>query len=73
MIDNNNSRNFYSPKEMQDRENYIPKLKQNIIDKIDDLKTKIETEEPFPHGNMDIEFLGDVSDKIEEILSAWYY
>lgn len=73
MIDNPNARNFYSSKEMIDRQNYIPKLKSNLLAKLKDLKNKIEAEEPFPHGNMDLEFLIEVDDKIEEILNSWYY
>ena len=73
MIDNPNPRNFYSAKEMSDRQNYIPKIKSDILNKLNDLKNKIETEEPFPHGNMDLDFLCDVSDELGDILNAWYY
>lgn len=73
MIDNKNPRNFYSLDEMSDRQNYIPKMKSDLLNKLNDLKVKIETEEPFPHGNMDLEFLLDVHDKIEEVLTNWYY
>ena len=73
MIENPNPRNFYSPKEMVDRQNYIPKMKSDLLDKLNDLKNKIETEEPFPHGNMDLDFLCEVSDKIDEVLNSWYY
>lgn len=73
MIDNPNPRNFYSKQEMIDRENYIPKLKNQLLSKIEDIKNKIENEERFPHGNMDIEFLSDVDDKLEDILNNWYY
>jgi hypothetical protein len=73
MIENTNPRNFYSPKEMLDRQNYIPKIKSDLLDKLKDLRNKIETEEPFPHGNMDLDFIVDVSDTIEEVLNNWYY
>jgi hypothetical protein len=73
MIDNPNPNNFYSSKEMVDRQNYIPKMKSDILHRLDDLKNKIEKEEPFPHGNMDIEFLCEVNDKLEQILNMWYY
>jgi hypothetical protein len=73
MIDNINKRNFYSPEEMEYRQNYIPKAKSNLLDKLNDLKDKIEKEEPFPHGNMDLDFLVDVSDTLEEVLNRWYY
>lgn len=73
MIDNPNPRNFYSEQEMISRENYIPKLKNQLLSKLEDLRNKIENEEPFPHGNMDIKFLSDVDDRLEEILNNWYY
>lgn len=73
MIDNPNPENFYSSMEMIDREKYIPKMKSDLLDKLKDLTTIIETEEPFPHGNMNLDFLCEISDKIEEILNNWYY
>lgn len=73
MIENPNSKNFYSPKEMDARQNYIPKMKSDLLDKLNDLTNKIETEETFPHGNIDLDFLCEVSDKIEEILNNWTY
>ncbi len=73
MIENLNPENFYSTKEMDDRQNYIPKLKSILLEKLKDLTCKIETEEPFPHGNMDFEFLCEVDDRIDEILNGWYY
>lgn len=73
MVENPNPRNFYTPQEMVDRQNYIPKLKFDLLSKLDDLKSKIETEEPFPHGNMNLDFLIEASDRIEEILNNWYY
>ncbi len=42
MIDNPNPRNFYSPKEMVDRQNYIPKLKSRLLENLKDLISKIE-------------------------------
>lgn len=73
MIDNPNPRNFYSLEEMKSRENFIPELKVRLLDKINDLRLKIENEEPFPHGNMDLEFLSETDDVIESILSNWSY
>ena len=73
MIDNPNPRNFYSPTEMVTRQNYMPKVKSDLLEQLTDLKNKIECEEPFPHGNMDLDFLCQVSDRIEEILNSWYY
>ncbi len=48
-------------------------MKSDLLEKLNDLKNKIETEEPFPHGNMDLDFLCDVSDKLDEVLNNWYY
>ena len=73
MIDNPNPRNFYSEKEMKARKTYIPVLKQNLLNKIKDLTNKIENEVPFPHGNINLDNLGDIDDAIEEVLNNWYY
>jgi hypothetical protein len=73
MIDNKNTRNFYSDEEMAYRQKSIVGLKSDVLNKINDLRYKIETEEPFPHGNMDLEFLVEASDRLEEILNSWYY
>lgn len=77
MIDNLNPNrsydNFYTPEEMSYRQNHIPKAKSLLLDKLKDLTNKIETEEPFPHGNMDLDFIIEVSDTIEEVLNNWYY
>ena len=73
MIDNPNPRNFYSEKEMLDRQKYISTLKNQLLEKLKDLTTKIENEEPFTHGNMDLDFLSEVDDSIDSILNAWYY
>ena len=48
-------------------------IRKRIIEKLDDLKAKIETNEPFPEDTQDVEFLFDVDDKVEEILNRWYY
>jgi hypothetical protein len=73
MIENPNPGNFYSAKEMADREKFIPKIKLDLLEKLKDVTNKIETEEPFPHGNMDLDFVVEVSDRIDSILNAWYY
>lgn len=73
MIENPNPRNFYSSQEMIDRQNYIPKMKSDLLKKLKDLTNKISTEEPFPHGNMDLDFLCDVYDDIDELLNNWDY
>lgn len=48
-------------------------IRKRIIEKLDDLKTKIETDEPFPEDTQDVEFLVDTDDKLSEILNRWYY
>jgi len=73
MIDNPNPKNFYNEKEMEDRLKYIPILKSHLLEKIEDLKNKIITEEPFPHSNQSIDTLGDMSDTLDELLNNWYY
>ena len=50
MIENPNPRSFYSPQEMVDRQNYIPKMKSDLLDKLNDLKNKIES---FYKNNID--------------------
>ena len=48
-------------------------IRKGIIKKLDDLKAKIESDEPFPEDTQDVEFLVDTDDKISEILNSWYY
>ena len=73
MIDNPNPNNFYSEKRMVDRQNYIPKVKSDLLEKLEDLKNKIINEESFPHGNQTIDTLVEMDDKIDELLNNWYY
>lgn len=55
-------------------EDYKKVLKGRVLDKLRDLKEKIETEEVFPDDReQDIEFLCEADDRIDEILNAWYY
>jgi hypothetical protein len=48
-------------------------IRKRIIKKLDDLKAKIESDEPMPEDTQDVEFLVDTSDKLSEILNHWYY
>ena len=48
-------------------------IRKGLIKKLDDLKAKIESDEPFPEDTQDVEFLVDTDDKISEILNSWYY
>ncbi len=73
MITNPNPNNFYKKEEMISREEFIPKIKQRLLDKIKDLETKIKTEEPFPHADMSVDDLCKFDDLLEEALNNWYY
>lgn len=73
MVENKNKNNFYSKEEMDIREKRIPTLKADILNKLKDLASKVESEEPFPHGNQRIEDLGDINDELDNLLSKWYY
>ncbi len=48
-------------------------LRGRLLDRIRDLKEKIETNEPFPEGEQDIDFLIEADDQVEAILNNWYY
>jgi hypothetical protein len=54
-------------------ETYKVWLKDQIIKKINDLKSKIENNDPLPHGEQDKNLLVDIDDKINECLNNWYY
>lgn len=73
MIDNPNPNNFYNPDEMSKRLEFIPVIKQRILDKLEDLSDKISNEEPFPERNLDIDYLCILDDELEKILNSWYY
>ena len=53
--------------------NYKKQLRGRLLDRIRDLKEKIETNEPFPEGEQDIDFLIEADDQVEAILNNWYY
>ena len=62
-----------SEKEDKMRAEYMPKIRERILRDLEDLKTKIESNEDFPHGEQDVDSLVQISDNIESCLSAWYY
>jgi hypothetical protein len=64
---------FYTPEEEQQRKDFIPLIRENILKKLEDLKTKIENNEGFPHGNQDIDTLVQIDNNIEECLNNWCY
>jgi hypothetical protein len=65
-----------SKEEMELRQ-VLADIRKGIIEKLDDLKSKIESDEPFPkpfpEDTQDVEFLVDTDDKLSEILNRWYY
>ena len=69
MIDNPNPNNYYDAEQMAGRQDFIPQLDTIIFN----LREKIETEEPFPEKNMDLDDLGEIDDALEIILNNWYY
>ena len=52
---------------------YEEKLRKKVLEKIEDLKKKIENNEDMPHGKQDINLLVDIDDNLEECLTNWYY
>jgi len=49
-------------------------MKLEVLKKIDDLRNKVEAEKPFHDcDELDTDFLCDVSDELDNILSSWYY
>lgn len=57
---------------MEDKD-FEKQLRSRLLDRIRDLKEKIETNEPFPEGEQDIDFLIEADDQVEAILNNWYY
>jgi len=47
--------------------------RKKLLEKIEDLKKKIETNEPFPESEQDLGSLIFIQESIDEILSCWYY
>ena len=60
-------------KEEMELRQVLADIRKGIIEKLDDLKAKIESDEPFPEDTQDVEFLVDTDDKLSEILNRWYY
>lgn len=48
-------------------------FKLKILDKLNDLKEKIEEDEPCPDMEQSVDMLCDISDKLDECLNFWYY
>lgn len=49
------------------------RIRQNILEKIEDLKQKIITKEPCPENEQDLGLLIHISDELDTCLNAWYY
>ena len=54
-------------------ENYEQKLRKKILERLEDLKEKIEKNEDFPESKQDINSLAYIDESLEEILNNWYY
>lgn len=64
---------FYTEKEEEERKAYVPVLRERILKDLELLKQYIETNEPCPEKEQDIDMLVDISDNIEECLNNWHY
>lgn len=56
-----------------DEQKYEDNLRNRILEKLNDLKEKIETNEPCPESEQNVNLLIDIDDRLEECLSSWYY
>jgi len=57
----------------EQEKNYEKSLRNGILDKLEDLKSKILENEDFPHGKQDVKSLIQIDDSIDECLNNWYY
>lgn len=57
---------------MEDKE-YMEKLRKDILSKLEDLKNKIETNEPCPESEQGVHLLVSIDDELESCLNNWYY
>jgi len=48
-------------------------IRKRILERIDDLKKKIETNEPCPENEQDIHLLLQIDEELETCLNNWYY
>lgn len=57
----------------KDNQKNIENVKKHILDKLKDLRDKIESNEPCPEYEQDYDLLMGIDDKLEECLNNWYY
>jgi len=48
-------------------------LRKKIVERLEDLKEKIEENTPCPENDQDLELLSDINERLEECLNNWYY
>lgn len=64
---------FYNKKEEEERIAYIPVVRKQILERIEDLKQKIISNEPLPEKQQDIDTLVEIYDHLDACLNNWYY
>lgn len=55
------------------KEERTPALRARALSKLEDLKAKLESKEPLPHGEQDYDLISQIDDDLETILNNWYY
>ena len=58
---------------MTDAKLYEMELRKIILNKLQDLKDKIENNEPCPESEQDTDLLVEIDDRLEECLDYWNY
>lgn len=48
-------------------------IRKNILSKLEDIKLKIISNEPYPEITQNIDDLSDIDDILDQILNKWYY
>ncbi len=51
----------------------MEETRKRLLEKIEDLKKKIETNEDFPESKQDVGSLDYIEESIDDILASWYY
>lgn len=58
---------------MNEFNEYKNEIRKKLLIKIDDLRHKINSNEPMSECTQDVEFLIEINDKIDNCLSEWYH